>query len=452
MHLLLGGLELLVGALELLVDAEQLLVAGQDLLIGRDELLAGHLVRLHERLDVVLRGLQVLAELVDPDVRGLRARRGRLDRPVGGRDGRQVGLLEQDDEVPGFRGPVTQGDDLHGDAEEAAPLLDSQALLGTVAWLAFASAIAARSSASRPPRTIFSRSRLAMPGAGSRKRPVCPRNCKMVISSSTRTPGGENRDSRSRSASCWTSSTPRPSGAGRLAFGRYMPPPRLASRSKSNRIRAFPSLVELAVALDQREQLAEAPDRLGGPQHQVAARLQRVVEERNDLPLEGRVEVDEHIAATDQVEPREGRVTQQVVPREHAEVADRLGDLVMVVDAGEVPPEPFRRDVPGDVLEVQPCAGPFQGRLVDVGGEDLDRRGAGLSRPALEQGNRQRVHLLAGGTSRHPDADRHVAGPVPDQVGQDSCSRNAKAAGSRKKLVTRMSMSWKRASISAGSS
>ena len=47
-----------------------------------------------------------------------------------------------------------------------------------------------------------------------------------------------------------------------------------------------------------------------------------------------------------------------------------------------------------------------QRRLVDIGGEDLYFGARTVLFDLLAQHDCQRVHLFAGGTARHPDADR----------------------------------------------
>ena len=150
------------------------------------------------------------------------------------------------------------------------------------------------------------------------------------------------------------------------------------------------------------EQVAETADVLRRAQEQEPLGVERVVQQRHDALLEGGVHVDQHVAAADQVEAAERRVGGQVVPGEDAQLADRLADLVVAVRADEEPPQPLGGDVDLDVVEVDAGAGLLQGRLVQVGGQDLD--GGMLVRrfEVLQQADGQRVDLLAGGSSRRP--------------------------------------------------
>jgi hypothetical protein len=80
-------------------------------------------------------------------------------------------------------------------------------------------------------------------------------------------------------------------------------------------------------------------DRLGVAEHEVPVGPQRVVEDRDELPLQGHVHVDEHVAAEDEVELREGRVAGEVLAGEDAVLPDRLVDPVAAVHLGEEAPE-----------------------------------------------------------------------------------------------------------------
>ena len=62
----------------------------------------------------------------------------------------------------------------------------------------------------------------------------------------------------------------------------------------------------------------------------------------DDPPLERGIQVDQHIAATDQVHTREGRVDGQIVPGENAKIPDRGTDAVAPVDFAKESPEPIR--------------------------------------------------------------------------------------------------------------
>ena len=64
------------------------------------------------------------------------------------------------------------------------------------------------------------------------------------------------------------------------------------------------------------EQVLLPGDALGGAEKQVPALAQREVEQGEHLLLDLRLEVDQQVAAADQIEPGERRVLQQVLGRE----------------------------------------------------------------------------------------------------------------------------------------
>jgi len=57
--------------------------------------------------------------------------------------------------------------------------------------------------------------------------------------------------------------------------------------------------------------------------------------------LQHRPHVDQHVAATDQIQPRERRILAQVVPGKHAAIADGFVDLVVGSHFGEEAPRRF---------------------------------------------------------------------------------------------------------------
>jgi hypothetical protein len=73
-----------------------------------------------------------------------------------------------------------------------------------------------------------------------------------------------------------------------------------------------------------REQLGVPGDGLRDAEEQEAARAQRVVEQRDHLLLQPPAEVDQQVAAGDEVEAGERRVADQAVRREDAQVAQLL--------------------------------------------------------------------------------------------------------------------------------
>ena len=115
--------------------------------------------------------------------------------------------------------------------------------------------------------------------------------------------------------------------------------------------------------------------RFGRAKDQVTRRLQGVVKGREEPLLQRRFQVDQHVAAADEVEVRERRVGRHVLPGEDAHVPDALLHPEAAARPLEEAPQPLRRDFGLDGVRIEPGACPVERRLVrEVGGEDLDRR------------------------------------------------------------------------------
>ena len=78
------------------------------------------------------------------------------------------------------------------------------------------------------------------------------------------------------------------------------------------------------------------------------------------LLLQARLEIDQQIAATDEVHARERRVGDEILPREDHHLAQRLVDAVAAFLLDEEPPQAFRRDILREALGVEAVAGLLQ--------------------------------------------------------------------------------------------
>jgi hypothetical protein len=96
------------------------------------------------------------------------------------------------------------------------------------------------------------------------------------------------------------------------------------------------------------------------------------VEERDDLALQKRAEVNEDIAAGDQIEVPKGRINQDVLPREDTHVPNGFVDLNNCALPGEKTAQALVRNVLGDVLGINAATRPLDALLADVRGEKLE--------------------------------------------------------------------------------
>src|SRR5450432_3267639 len=85
--------------------------------------------------------------------------------------------------------------------------------------------------------------------------------------------------------------------------------------------RYLPFRVDSVIPVDDGEQVVELRP-LGLPQHQESAFVERVMEQRDDVLL-NRSKVNQHIAATDQVQLRERRIVDQIMSAEYTKLPQR---------------------------------------------------------------------------------------------------------------------------------
>jgi hypothetical protein len=96
------------------------------------------------------------------------------------------------------------------------------------------------------------------------------------------------------------------------------------------------------------------------PRNRKSSRPERVVERRERLFLQARLEIDQEVAAANQVDARERRVGDETLAGEHHHFAERLAYPVAALLLDEKVPQPLWRDVVGEALGVQAVAGLVQ--------------------------------------------------------------------------------------------
>ena len=180
-------------------------------------------------------------------------------------------------------------------------------------------------------------------------------------------------------------------------------------------------LIDLGLAVQRGEQVAELAHPLGSAQKQDSARLQCVVKQRDERLLQFRPHVNEQVAAADQVNPGKRRVLDHVLLGKDQQVADVLVNPIgAAVGLGrEKPRQPLRRHVHRDARRIESRPRRGDRPAVDVGGEDLHRIVAFQGFHAFHQQDGDRVGFLAGGASRRPDPDGLAGGLFFQQLGND---------------------------------
>ena len=115
----------------------------------------------------------------------------------------------------------------------------------------------------------------------------------------------------------------------------------------------------------------------------------------HDPFLQNRPEVDKHVTATDNVDPRKRRVLEKVLPGENTHITDRFVDSIANFHFGEKASQPFRRDIGHNTLRVDPGAGFPNAFLAEVRAEKLDGNISASMAQELEQCNCLRVGFFA---------------------------------------------------------
>ncbi len=164
-----------------------------------------------------------------------------------------------------------------------------------------------------------------------------------------------------------------------------------------------PRLVDPVLLVDRLEQMFAAVDGLGGAEEEPPARAQREVGDLDGALLGIAVEIDEQVAAAEQIDARKGRVLQQVVHREQHRLAQVAAHPVAAPLLGEEAAQPFLGDVGRERQRIEALACRADRAFVEIGREHLQRRRRIERSRVLRQQHRDRVRLFAGRARRHPD-------------------------------------------------
>src|SRR5205814_2709059 len=89
--------------------------------------------------------------------------------------------------------------------------------------------------------------------------------------------------------------------------------------------------VDFVLLVHEFEKLVIQAHRFGGPENQKAARVKRVVKLRDAALMQFRAEINQYIAAADDVESREWRISRDVLSRKRANIAHVAMNLVSAV-------------------------------------------------------------------------------------------------------------------------
>src|ERR1039458_9780681 len=212
------------------------------------------------------------------------------------------------------------------------------------------------------------------------------------------------------------------------------------------------ALIQLRFAVERGKKTAKLAHRLRSAQEEKTARVERVVEQGNERLLQVLADIDQQVAATDQVEFGKRRVFDHVLLGKDQQVADAFVDAIGAA-AGlgrEEPGQPLRREVGGDAGRIEAGAGRGNRLTVNVGGEDLHRETLLHRHLTLGQQDGDGIGFLAGGAAWRPDANHGACGLAGKELRDDLFLERLKGLRIAEKLVTPINRSQNSASTSAG--
>src|SRR5215471_7886252 len=119
------------------------------------------------------------------------------------------------------------------------------------------------------------------------------------------------------------------------------------------------------------------------------------MEDGNYFLLQNWAEIDQHVAAADQIHTRKGGIAKHVLSRENTHVADRLGNLITTRYLVKEPAQTYFRDFADNGLFVNSRSCFLNGVLAEVRAENLNRHFDAEVGKRLDQRNRVGVCLLS---------------------------------------------------------
>jgi hypothetical protein len=144
------------------------------------------------------------------------------------------------------------------------------------------------------------------------------------------------------------------------------------------------------------------------------------VKQRNQPLLQLCGEINQEVAAGDQIQLGERGIHDDVLRCKHHHLPDLFGDAKAALLVHEEPAQALRRHVGRDRVGVQALARLFDGLTIEIGAEDL--QGDVADRPerlcGLLEHHGQRVGLFPRGATGHPGSERAIAHVAGQERGQ----------------------------------
>ena len=129
---------------------------------------------------------------------------------------------------------------------------------------------------------------------------------------------------------------------------------------------------DLCPGLQRGKEVCGGADGLRAAKEQEPVGIQAVVKERQEFLLQLGREIDEKVAAAQDVEPGERRVHDEVMRGAEHHLADLFAHLITVLSLHEESAQTFRRNVASNVGRIDTLPRPIDRVLVQVGGKNLE--------------------------------------------------------------------------------
>ena len=150
------------------------------------------------------------------------------------------------------------------------------------------------------------------------------------------------------------------------------------------------------------------------------------------------LQIDQHVPAGNQIEPREGRVSQEIVDREGHSVAQIANNAKTATLLDKKPAQAFRAYLRFGLLSINACACKNDRVGVHVGCKDLKLDGALRSRNRFQKKDCKAISFLAGAAAGDQMRSGLSGGCTATISGMMLSASASKAAASRKNSVTLM--------------
>ena len=183
---------------------------------------------------------------------------------------------------------------------------------------------------------------------------------------------------------------------------------------------------DLLICAEGPEDIGVLPDRLRLSEEEIAAVLERDMENRKQVLLQHRLEIDQQVSAGNEIKPSERRILKDVVLREHNHRADLMVYDILRALARKVPAQAAHAHVLDDVLSIDTAARKLDRVGVEVRGKDLDVTPDVHLLHDLREEDRDRVRLLTCRTAGDPHADLIRLPPIAHNVRDNSLLQDIK--------------------------